>query len=501
MSNNVKRISQLGVTTTLATTDRVVVLTNPNTTPNTQTITVNNFINATINNFPVANSSHLGVAKVDGTTIVASANGVLSANTLNFNQIGTSNAHIYGNANTGIDAIYAGIPSGYSTVVNPVIQASVNVNDYAQINFQNISNGNMVSSDYCATASNGDDAHQFVDMGIAGAGWDGSQSFSLGDAVGPGDGYLYTYGGYGGGHLILGAATANQWVKIVSGGPNNQFVTAEFYPPNTESYNTGLGSLVVHGGIGANGQISATGVRVTNSFILEGSSGTAGQIISTDGTNAQWINNPANTGLITFSNNVITTSNDDIIIAAPNGKGITIASNDYAQLVYTGGGDPYGNGDVQTYVYASPNYAGIYAQSNSSVNAEWDFYANGQMIIPGPIVAAATTQTYTDTMVEIDLTKSINILTPHDNSDNPHFHLADGTEGQIMHLVAGGAFNGNYTTIRFAHCRYSNASGASPNDIYEYANNGWWLPFNNNNAVATIIFTDGYWNLPHNIFD
>jgi hypothetical protein len=44
MSNDSKRVSQLGVTTTVSNTDRVVVLTNPGaTSANLQTITVNNF--------------------------------------------------------------------------------------------------------------------------------------------------------------------------------------------------------------------------------------------------------------------------------------------------------------------------------------------------------------------------------------------------------------------------------------------------------------------------
>lgn len=54
MSNDSKRTSQLGVTTTLQATDRVVVLTNPaNTTiANTQTIAMASFIIMIANNMP-----------------------------------------------------------------------------------------------------------------------------------------------------------------------------------------------------------------------------------------------------------------------------------------------------------------------------------------------------------------------------------------------------------------------------------------------------------------
>jgi hypothetical protein len=243
-----------------------VVLTNPASSVKSQTVTVNNFIKSAANNFPIANSSQRGVVQVDNITITAAANGMIAANTLNLGNIGSNNAHIYGDSVTGIGALYTGVPTGYSTVSNPVIQASVNVNDYAQINFQNVSNGATVSSDIVATASNGDDYHQYIDLGITGGGWDGTQQNSLSDALGEGDGYLYVQGGYGGGHLVLGTTTSGQWIKVISGGANQQYITAEFFAPNTQSYNTGLGSLVVNGGIGANGYVSATDVRVSNNI-------------------------------------------------------------------------------------------------------------------------------------------------------------------------------------------------------------------------------------------
>lgn len=78
MSNDSRRVSQLGVSTSLSTTDRLVVLTNPASSAQTQTITVNNFITKTVNNFTIANTSQRGVVQVDGTTINAAANGALS---------------------------------------------------------------------------------------------------------------------------------------------------------------------------------------------------------------------------------------------------------------------------------------------------------------------------------------------------------------------------------------------------------------------------------------
>ena len=94
MANDAKRTSQLTVTTALANTDRLVVLTNPASSAQTQTITVNNFIYKTINNFPIANTTQRGVVRVDGTTITITANGTLSsgANSINKPVIASNNS-------------------------------------------------------------------------------------------------------------------------------------------------------------------------------------------------------------------------------------------------------------------------------------------------------------------------------------------------------------------------------------------------------------------------
>ena len=78
MANDAKRTSQLGIATTLAATDRVVVLTNPASSAQTQTITVSNLVSVTANLLPIANSSTLGLIQA-GPGISIAANGQLTA--------------------------------------------------------------------------------------------------------------------------------------------------------------------------------------------------------------------------------------------------------------------------------------------------------------------------------------------------------------------------------------------------------------------------------------
>jgi len=109
--------------------------------------------------------------------------------------------------------------------------------------------------------------------------------------------------------------------------------------------------------------------------------------------------------------------------------------------------------------------------------------------------------------IALDLTKSVNKIVPWISGDDDQYTLADGVEGQIMYIVAGGTVASDYTSMKFAHARYRNSIG----NIVEDINVAYWLPFGGNlngesintayNTSVTLIFTDGHWNLPHSIFD
>jgi hypothetical protein len=59
--------------------------------------------------------------------------------------------------------------SGGLILPNAPLSAFHNVNSYAQVNLQNVSSGPLASSDYVATADDGDDTHYFLDLAIAGS--------------------------------------------------------------------------------------------------------------------------------------------------------------------------------------------------------------------------------------------------------------------------------------------------------------------------------------------
>ena len=162
-----------------------------------------------------------------------------------------------------------------------------------------------------------------------------------------------------------------------------------------------------------------------------------------------------------------------------------------------------------SHVHVDPNGASIrladWSGNRGGYTKYWEFNNDGSTEFPGAIVNATVTQTTSaGNTIEIDLTKTINKLTPTGNGTtaNGVYHLANGTEGQIMHLVPAGASGANeYTGINFDNCRYQYG-----NAVQEGSGN-YWLPFHGDSsngsgtAVITLIFTDGYWNLPHSTFD
>lgn len=136
-----------------------------------------------------------------------------------------------------------------------------------------------------------------------------------------------------------------------------------------------------------------------------------------------------------------------------------------------------------------------------SNNKTWTFNSNGNLSTPGLIVGSVISKDAGGATgsVAIDLTKQINKIHPYGNGAASQYTLADGIEGQVLHLVPTVFNSAEYTSMTIANARYKNSS----NYIVQ-GEAQWWLPFGgdvgNSSCLVTLIFTDGYWNLPHSIF-
>jgi len=211
----------------------------------------------------------------------------------------------------------------------------------------------------------------------------------------------------------------------------------------------------------------------------------------------------SNSGALTFTNGAQIGAN---IEGDPVGFDVYSPSTlDYVSMTY--GPNPVsGNSSYITLYKTGSNSASsphalaiqLWKGDFSADFAQWTFNANNMLMIPGPITGATQLNQFTGTTVELDVTKTINKLTPNAVAGAPHYHLANGAEGQIMYLTpndSGPNDGSESTTMSFNVARWTTGG---------YVNVGspvtTWKPFHGNSAVVTLIFTDGAWNLPHAVF-
>jgi hypothetical protein len=164
-----------------------------------------------------------------------------------------------GDTPTGYNGLFVGA-SGYTVVPNLLSQHTGNYNSYSQINSQNIYSGNQSTTDYVATADNGTNTTNYIDMGIAGGSYDGTvPSNSLGTSLYPNDGYVYVQGstaGQVGGNLVLGTTTPGTGIRFLAGGIDYANIAVAINNPGTNPTNTSTGALVVVGGVGISGNLN-----------------------------------------------------------------------------------------------------------------------------------------------------------------------------------------------------------------------------------------------------
>ena len=144
--------------------------------------------------------------------------------------------------------------------------------------------------------------------------------------------------------------------------------------------------------------------------------------------------------------------------------------------------------------------------TENPVTKAWYFGTDGSLTLPGQINniigGTITTGDYWGDPVypqPVDLTKTINKLSDNTGSS---YTLADGVEGQIMYLVPKNSATVNGIYVVIANARILNSvttSAAVFTDVWYYpfadASTSW------NNNIATLIFTDGAWNVSTGSFD
>jgi hypothetical protein len=312
--------------------------------------------------------------------------------------------YLRGNINTGSGGMYAGIPDFTQLGSEVVAQFGANVNNYSQINFQNISNGAQASGDIVITADNGNDINRFINMGIASSEWDGTQDNSLGNALAANDGYLYVNGG----NLVIGTVVVgatNTWTFDAAGNLN---LPGNIIAINYADGNRVIGDITFSGEavIGTGTSNTQSGlylapdpVSLTNDLYLR----VRGNIYDEPthihfdtGNNAyynQYIGDDNKYILLANTGNVVVNTNDNA------GNSAQWNFNNFGTLTLPGGSQlsPLG---ANLDIFANGGYVNLITADESSrvgvsgaggfittAGGTWNFNTNGNLTAPGNISA------------------------------------------------------------------------------------------------------------------
>ena len=128
-----------------------------------------------------------------------------------------------------------------------VISGKGNLDNYLQLNIQNNNRGPIASSDVVATADNGDENINYIDMGINSSAFNGS----IGNAN---DAYLYSTGN----HLHIGNATPDMLIQFFAGGTNTDLYRKFELDANNSHKMTG--SLSISGSLNVRNNLTSSGL-------------------------------------------------------------------------------------------------------------------------------------------------------------------------------------------------------------------------------------------------
>ena len=297
-----------------------------------------------------------------------------------------------------------------------VISGKGNINNYLQLNIQNTNQGANASSDVVATADNGDETTNYIDMGINGENYTGV----LG---GPNDGYLYSTGI----HLHIGNATPNQYVGFFAGGDDVDTNMKLVLDANNQHQITG--SLEISGSLNVRNNLTSSGLLTNGTNTIVGNTVMSGS--STIQGNATMTGSLLITGSTTqVGNNTLlgnTVLSGSIVISGSIAPGNLSASvNIYGDTAMSGflRFNPYStNIDTSisaSYIFVSGSTNDLYFSQNGSGYAnttrlrwlEGNLYTG---LLNGALITTASSTTFnisSGSGVVVSLNASLN--------DNPY---------------------------------------------------------------------------------
>jgi hypothetical protein len=221
------------------------------------------------------------------------------------------------------EALYVFQPSTSS--IN-VISGKGNLNNYLQLNIQNTNQGTQASSDVVATANNGSETVNYIDMGI------NSENYSQNFIGAANDAYLYSTGN----DLHIGNATPNRPLQLFAGGTDVDIYNKLQLNPNNQHLMSG--SLDVSGSIKAfsfTGSLQGNATTATTSQTSSYSTTLGASLSQLVNNQVRLLNSDGTTLSLVIVNNVASASYAD---NASTADYATIAGNGGVTQIIAGSG-------------------------------------------------------------------------------------------------------------------------------------------------------------------
>jgi len=309
------------------------------------------------------------------------------------------------------------VDAGTTSSIN-VISGKGTINNYLQLNIQNRSNGTAASSDIVATADNGTESVNYVDLGI-----NSSTYSSTGVLGGANNAYLYSAGN----DFVIGNATSNKNLMFFTGGTAT---TNERMRINS-SGNVAIGATAWDGTNPEKLLVDA-GTATSNTLIK--AIGNANVILRNSVKNSS-------SGAAAGADFRVYNNNDNSVVLGINSSG------------YSGSSIYHGAGDAQLYSSANDFVIG-----NTVASKNLRFYTGG----------VATT----NERMRINGSGNVAIGSTTYHSTNPERLLVDaGSTGNTnyQNVIVG---KGNTNSYAQLNIQNSNTGTGASSDVVATADNG-----------------------------
>jgi hypothetical protein len=409
-----------------------------------------------------------------GNRVDLGTGGEIGINTTTPNKVLTVVGDISATAVISSSAIDIGLYGTGAVLPDVIAQFTADVDNYSQINTQNLNAGNFASADYVATADNGSDTSNYIDLGINNSNFS-DPNYS---ALGTNDGYLYINGG----NLLFGTDTGHNLIFTTNG-----LLSTDVRMVILSTGNIGIGTS------NPGAPLTVVGVISSNNTIIaaNGNSELWNSVYtSVQSNSAAWFNEALPTDITANSANwseaySFVNTNSAFIFNAITDVSASSANWDESYS-YSNSTSALISSAISDVIATSANWNESYSYSNSTSAFIFNVIADVSNL------SGSWNEAYTYANTVSASTQSVNTAVIGNSANwDESYSYSNSTSAFIFNVIAdvaaaSGSWDDTYTTVNTNSASWG--GGALPTDIT--ANSANWQ-----STYETVSSLSGDWGL------